>query len=362
MRPDLDPADLERFATLVREAARARLRRSDLWAAFATAFPARPQGAEERRWFRAVLDAAAADGVLRLPAPTGLGWDRTQEPALPASATVVRGPLPRRDTTWRRFPWHPALAWVAELRTLTPDQAAFLHRVHDGLRVNRFEEKAPLKYRSLELTGHEKRLQALARTTLFGEGRLSLELLGCLPEWLPLAIERVGTRPVALVVENAGPFEVVSRVLRDIPNPPYGAVAFGDGGRVERSLPRLGTVIPDLVRIEYLGDLDWPGLRIARGASRVAAATGLPVVVPAQAAYSAMLKAAEHLGVPDGWAGNSDKPPRNTNQLLTWVPVDVREQVRKILIAGHRLPEEVLGPKELRALWASAALGAQSGQ
>ena len=36
-----------------------------------------------------------------------------------------------------------------------------------------------MKYRSLQLTGNEKALASLAKTSLFGESRLSLAMLGC---------------------------------------------------------------------------------------------------------------------------------------------------------------------------------------
>jgi hypothetical protein len=62
--------------------------------------------------------------------------------------------------------------------------------------VGRFTEPTPLKYRSLELTGDDKRLQALAETTLFGPGWLTLELLGPFQR-LPLVVERVGPAPAA---------------------------------------------------------------------------------------------------------------------------------------------------------------------
>lgn len=234
---------------------------------------------------------------------------------------------------------------------------AFLRRVHEGLRSGRFAETVPLKYRSLELTGDEKRLQELARTTLFGQGRLNLELLGCMPEWLPLALERVGVAPVALVFENAGPFEVAARVLRGIAEPPYGIVVFGDGSRVERSLPQLRELAPSLLRIEYVGDLDWHGLRTARGAERIAAAVRLPAVVPAAGMYRAMLEAAAGFRAPDGWVDDSEFDgragvPASAELLLGWLPTAEREPVQLLLTRGRRIPEEVLGPAELRRVWA----------
>lgn len=94
--------------------------------------------------------------------------------------------------SWRTFPWHPHLHWVIHCRSLSAPQIEFLRRVHDGLVNGRFREPAPLKYRSLQLTGDEKLLASLATTSLFSESRLTLEMLACLPDALPLAWEAVG--------------------------------------------------------------------------------------------------------------------------------------------------------------------------
>jgi hypothetical protein len=135
----------------------------------------------------ATLEALEARGMLRLPAEGGRRWDRSTLPSVPTSIEIVREPLPRSSTHWRRFPWHPSLQWVLDRRRLSPEQVLFLERVQRGLVNGDFLEPAPLKYRSLQLTGHEKRLSHLTRGALFGEGRLTLDLVGCLPETLPLA-------------------------------------------------------------------------------------------------------------------------------------------------------------------------------
>ena len=53
--------------------------------------------------------------------------------------------------------------------------AVELHTLVEGW----FEASEPLKYRSLQLTGDEKRLQKLCKCRLFGPGRLTLDMLGC---------------------------------------------------------------------------------------------------------------------------------------------------------------------------------------
>lgn len=352
--PVLDTHKVARFGELLRGQPRRRLGLETIWRSFADAFPARPQGTEERAWLRAALDALTDGGVLRLPAPSKSGWDRSQLPALPAFVTVVTSPVPARDDAWRRHPWHPALAWVPNLKTLPADQVAFLLRVHDGLRDRRFAEPAPLKYRSLQLTGHEKRLQELAKGALFGPNRLSLELLGCLPHRLPLAMTRVGTAPVVLLFENAGPYEVAMRVLGGNQSASYGWVAYGDGARVEQAITWLCELDPRPRVVAYVGDLDVVGLEIPNRASVTAIAAGLPPLSPAPGFHAAMLAAAATLGEPLGWShaeGRNARPHRAlAPELLRWLPEDVRPAVRKVLASGRRIPEEVLGPLEMRSV------------
>ena len=144
--------------------------------------------------------------------------------------------------------------------------------------------------------------------------------------------------------------------------PLFGLVAFGDGNRIERSLPRLLDFSPGITRIAYVGDLDRPGLRIARAAARIASQIGLPPVEPLPGVHKAMLDAAAALGAQSGWpvdpvedlAGAESLHPADID-LVSWLPENVRDAVRGILGAGRRVPEEVLGPTEWRAVWRTSA-------
>lgn len=347
----LEPKKVRAFADLLARHPRRRIDRPALWRAFAKAFPHRPQGREEREWLLAALSAAEAAGVIRLPAPGGQRWDRRGDPAVPTG--VDRAELdPRpRDDAWRRFPWHPTLAWILDLPRLSPDVETFLRRVHDGLVRDSFRHPAPVKYRSLQLTGHEKRLGLLARTTLFAPGRLSLPLLGCLPARGPLAWAKVGDSDAALIVENSGPFNVAVSVLRSLSSPPYGVVVYGGGGGIEHTLPGVTEIGFPVLNLMYLGDLDRPGLRIAQAAARVAAASELPPVQPAVGLHQQMLEAAAGLGHPNGWETRTRRARVDDGQLVSWLPPAIQPRVLSILASNRRVPEEVLGPEELLKAW-----------
>lgn len=349
MSPELslDPKRVAEFRRLLAGEGRTRIERSALWHAFAKAFPHRP-GAEERAWLLSALRALADEGALKLPALKGPRWDRTKLPHVPTSIDIVREKRPNAFA-WRTYAWHPDLAWVSEITYLPAQDHEFLRRVHDALARDELGDEAPIKYRSLQLTGSEKMLGQLVRGALFAPGRLSSALLRFVPDRPPLALTEFRPYGDLLVVENAGTYFTASRVLKDLDDAPYSAIGFGDGGRVTASLP----TEPSLDRfrsIEYLGDLDWPGLAILHRLQRRLAERRIEAR-PATSLFNAMMASAEAFGQPDGWASRTKKVPRDAEALLDAFAPPLRERARRILERGRRIPEEVLGPRELRAVW-----------
>jgi Protein of unknown function C-terminus (DUF2399) len=227
--------------------------------------------------------------------------------------------------------------------------------VHEGFVERRFDEPAPLKYRSLQLTGDEKRLGVLTLTSLFGDGRLTLERLGCQPEPIPFAWESVGSGDRMLIFENADPFGVARRVLAALPARPYDAVAYGGGQTVCAALGHIRTLDQPFRSLHYVGDLDHAGLEIASLARTRCAELGLPPLRPARELHRAMLGAAVAFGCPDGWPSTERYTETETVRLLAVLEEDVRGSVLRILTKGRRIPEEVLGPAEFRAAWGKSA-------
>ncbi len=347
----LDPQRLERFAGLIRRHLRNRIDGETLWRMFAAAFPVRPQGAEERRWFLDALMGLARQEVIRLPPARSPRWDRSLGLAVPGSVDRVMAPMTAKDTSWRLFPWHPALQWIADLPQISEQQIVFLHRVHGAMVGGWLEKPAPLKYRSLQLTGHEKGLARLMSTHLFGPGRLSLELLGCVREAVPLAWESVSEHPSMLVFENAGPFWVARQTLGRMSDPPYGMVGYGGGKSFQASLQHLLTIGRPLKSIHYVGDMDASGLKIAEAARHAAGRIDLPQILPAPGFHLAMLEAAGRFGYPKGWpAGSGGDPIEGDGGFLNSFSRDLRKRILAIVNSGRRIPEEVLGPDEMAAV------------
>jgi hypothetical protein len=349
----LPPEALQKFLQSLASARGKRLEKHALWEYFQEAFPYRPGGAENRRWLRSALQVAVDQEIIRWPSLQGRCWDFTLEPALPTFVWKIQPEEPPRDERWREYPWLPQLRWVVQLPALPQEYEVFLKRVQHALREGTLQRQAPLKYRSLQLTGDEKRLGELMRSPLFRPGRLSLEALGCIPDIPPLTLEEIGEANAALVFENAAVFRIAGQILKQCPGSPYGLLGFGAGTSFERSVLHFQFLERQITRIEYVGDLDRPGLRIARGAAQQAQIAGLPPVVPAHGIHQAMLASIRHFGYPDGLEYR-EKEQRNDpgdGELISWLPKNIQMECLRIIQAGRRIPEEVLGPDELQVVW-----------
>jgi hypothetical protein len=351
MHAELDQQHLDRFERCILSGKAVRVAAQELWCALAQVFPHRVPGPAERRLLLEVLKSIETRGSIRIPPERGKRWDRSIDPPVPTSVDVVRDHAMSMSFPWRTFPWHPRLHWVVQCRSLSAQQVEFLRRVHEGFVHGTFREPAPLKYRSLQLTGDEKLLASLATTSLFGESRLTLELLACLPDALPIAWEPLGDGGRMIIFENADPFAVARRVLGELSTRRYDLIAYGGGRSVLAALGHIKTIDRSVESIHYVGDLDYPGLDIAWRAQLCSKSLGLPTIEPATELHRQMLLAAESFGHPLGWPSDGQFSAKERYRVLDVVPQDIRGQVEAILKAGRRIPEEVLGPDELRSAW-----------
>ncbi|MCE7892471.1 MAG: hypothetical protein DYH12_22660 [Sorangiineae bacterium PRO1] len=351
MGPEIDEHRLDQFERGLLAGTSVRVGAQDLWRTLAKVFPHRTPGPAERRLLLDALRSIEVRGSIRLPPERGNRWDRSMDPAVPTSVDIVRDQTAPAAFPWRTFPWHQKLHWVVQCRSLSNQQIEFLRRVHEGFVKGMFREAAPLKYRSLQLTGDEKALASLTTTSLFGPGRLTLAMLACLPDALPLAWEAVGDGGRMVIFENAGPFNVARRVLAEIAARPYDIIAYGGGRSVLAALGHIKTIERGVESIHYVGDLDHAGLDIAWATRNCARDLGLPAVLPATELHRQMLAGAEAFGLPQGWPSIERFSEGDRQRILEVIAPSLRSQVTAVLRAGCRIPEEILGPDECRRAW-----------
>jgi hypothetical protein len=300
---------------------------------------------DRRQRLRDALDEAQSAGALIAGKPDPADFER---PPLPRSLRIVGPPpaAPVRSPAAGDF-WRPELAWAAALR-LTPEEQGFLRAVDAFLRDrDRDEPVVPVRERSLELLGDEKRLDGLIGGRLFAPGRLSVELLRCERVHPPFVWRPTGTAPVLLVVENHHTFHSLGQVLTE--DDGVGVLGYGAGNHFVASVTSAADLPGPIEAIRYFGDLDEAGLRIPAKASRSAAGAGLPPVRPAGALYEALLQF--------GRVGAAEVvPPARAIEATAWLPEPLRPDASVLLTCGRRMAQEGLGLKYLRRLKATGGL------
>ena len=343
-----DEARLQRFQDGLRSGDRRTVRNTEIWSAFTAAYSDLPSGPERRLWLLAALKELAARGAIRLPVRHGKQWDHGSEIALPTAVSVVNVVVnDTEQVQWRQFPWHPQLQWALQLRQLAADQVSFLMKVHEGLVEGWFAQSECFKYRSLQLTGDEKRLEILRKGILFGPGRLTLGILGCEPDALPLATELLTSAPTMVIFENAAPFMLARALATNMPHPRIGRIAYGAGKQVLKAVDYIPMIRPKISEIFYVGDLDAEGVRIGADLQRLSKSVA---VRPAHEFHDAMLTSAVKLGSPKGWLVKDGHPLELGEPHISFLASDIRPKVAALIEAGRRVPEEVLSRRTMSRL------------
>ncbi|MDT3439459.1 MULTISPECIES: hypothetical protein [unclassified Pseudofrankia] len=318
-----------------------------LWPLWAMAAPRLVGNVGQVEGLFVALKALEEAGVVTLPLHA---WDTTTRPALPKSITVPGARKAPGQRPWTRFPWCARMGWAASLPALSDAQFRDLTAVNDWLVRAEASGEPPqqvlLRYRSVELFGDEKRLEALARTELFGPGRLSLGLLRCRRVPAPLPAAAVGPGTDLLVVENSDTYWTAVDVLSAADRHPVGAVAWGSGKTFPSQVAALTVDVagrgPVQGTVWYWGDLDPAGVTTAADA----AAAG--------AAHEILVRPAESL-----WAAMADRPVQNSGG-VPWPPDLGRDWLGPALWARLSTVRDTSGrvaqesvPAESLAAWAT---------
>jgi hypothetical protein len=235
--------------------------------------------------------------------------------------------------------WASPLAFLTrESVTVAPDDLLKLNEFL--LQEPRTRSVVPIKERSLEIFGDEKRLDALVSTSLFRAGRLDwIRDLKCEIIGEPLAWKRgpaeAASGPV-IVIENAATWHSYCRwnVERKL----FSAVVYGCGNRFVDGFHFLPDIFRELGgprRLLYFGDLDPRGLEIPQEASALAKNLGLPPVEPHLWSYRQLLKLGNGRGQP--YDGEPASPT-----LYDWL-ADCAEPARQLFAANQRLAQEHVG-------------------
>jgi hypothetical protein len=312
-----------------------------LWELFALSSPDVAREAAKRQLLVDALSELEAAGQLSIPKGRG-SWDRTGHPPLPRFVRRIVDRVPSTAVRDRlRYPWVPALAWAASERLTTSQREALMAVSAWLTRHPHPPEPLPHRERSLEIFGHEKRLDELFATPLFGSEKLTLDLLAAYVVHPPFVWRPVlgAAGAELLVIENHNTFDSVCRALAHHVAAgvacPFRFVAYGAGNAFEASVAYIAGLDPVPDRVRYFGDLDTEGAAIPARASSRAAAADLPPVEPHFGLYRLLL------------ARGTPQPASAAPVSTAWLG-ELRAEVDAVFASGYRLAQEWVNISVLR--------------
>lgn len=316
----------------------------DLWHAAFAVDPELASSVDRRNRFLASLERLAVSRRIRNWPTRRVGFDRSSLPALPL---IVRAPptaaLERSIRPAMPAELRPELAGARNLDRIRVDEVATLVAVNEFLReFDQSRPPVPVRERSLEIFGDEKRLESIRGQRLYAIGVLSDELLRCFEVHPPFVYLRVSDMPTALVLENHHTYDSACRLLKTNPRD-IGVVVYGAGRAFCASVTYLVDLDPAVKQAYYFGDLDSAGLSIPASAHLVGQSVGVAPVVPAVGLYRALL-ASPH------------RRPTNpvsavvVTGLMAWLPEELQAETSELLTSGWWLPQEAVGLEVMASL------------
>jgi len=280
---------------------------------------------------------------IRLPSGKK-GWDASSKPAIPHWLGIPRTRSEVKQPKMSELAWPPELQFAASLDSRTHQETLLTIRkwlASGGRKAN----PAPLKERSADIFGDEKRLDKLMKTDLFSPGALTLQTLHCYPIYPDLIWEKGRIdAPAILVIENSNTYHSFCRWNEQ--SKQYAGCVYGNGFMIHHTCPELKQVLQETnpnATIEYFGDLDATGIRIPVILSGLLQSVGLPVVRPAEKWYEVLIvqfvKSHEKLkkAHPGAWTAKD----------LAWFSMPLRQQIEDVFQLGYRLPQEFVGTEWL---------------
>ena len=344
------------FLNLLRgfAAGRKRVAAVDYRRIFAEMFPAlaAPDARAKLAGWLAIL---AESGDIAIP-KNSRSYDRSDSGDLPVWVELTdtdpcQKPLPVDPEA---FPWAPELRFAHRLRD--PRQLEVLLCVQHFLASGGRERPlVPVKERSVEVFGKEKRLELLRNTTLFAPGRLSLELLRCFIVPPPLvwnAPSPAGASGPVLILENHNTYH--SFVLWNRGAMCYAAVVFGNGDAFKAGAAGLVEVVRSLSwdgRLLYFGDVDPEGLAIPLAASATLSTVDMPPIQAHSGCYRRLISRAAAVELP------TVSKLALSLDAATWLGEELARDVEPWFEKGVRLPQELVGWEQLTLDGAKFAAG-----
>lgn len=327
------------FLEALRLSARKRVSLFDIRKAYFELNPLDLNAPDRQALLLAALRRLEEVGAVRLPVFDGVCWEKTGSPPLPLWIQLAQAEKKAAAVDPSAVAWAPELGFWPELK---PVQLA------DAVAVNEFLLRrrgpllsVPVKERSLEIFGDEKRLDTLRTGDTLFRGRLSLATLGAFVVPLPLPYRAAAApgKPV-LVLENHNSF--FSWGEWNARNRRYSAVVYGAGAAFFSSGQSLAQVLREVDGrgARYLGDLDVKGVNIPLDYNRSPGAQQAQVA-PEPALYRWLLENGQRREKIECKAGTVELAQ-------SWLQdAELASGLAEVWSSGQWIPQESLGLEQL---------------
>lgn len=270
------------------------------------------------------------------------------------SATVSRTRTGSVENPARRYPWVPEMAWAASGSRRQPAEHERLVRLSQWIAAQRDQARpvVPVRERSLEVFGEDKRLEAMLDGVLQNR-EATVAALRVKRAHPPMAVQPVAgaTGTDLLVVENGTAFRSVLEALavHMAAGAParFRYVGYGSGAQLEAIVPAAAELSPVPGRLDYFGDLDRDGLRFAAAGARRCQEQALPALQPAVRLYTMLLDRGRAQTKSGRSAAKEAQPwpPEG----LAWLGPELANRVEQELGPGQWLAQEWVGCEALSA-------------
>lgn len=304
-----------------------------LWDTVKRAFPGQGTVTDWRPKLADLLSALAAEGKISLPKGKGL---YTGIPRLPA--WILRNDQEKK--TGARLEGH---IWAQELAFLA-DQP--LEGNNDWLTLDRWLKNGgrnadiiPVRERSLEIFNDEKRLDSFLRRKPFTTGQVFLKTFRCYYVASPIAWqpgpEAARSLP-GIVIENSNTYATVCEFNKR--GGWFAYVAYGGGNAFTATQEGVGEVAAGYGHdtVYYFGDIDWDGFEIPAVAARRLAVRGIRLLLH-EPFYELLIRARDGEEMITG--GRARPVSAEMEKILSGA---IGEEVKKIVAAGSRMPQEAV--------------------
>lgn len=333
--------DSERFFEKLAQSTgnRSRVPIDVIWRTFQQLYPKLSISTEARGRLAELLRYLAQQEKLRLPKGKH-GWDLGAQPPLPYWTQIFREKVQSKRPRMEGIAWPPELKFAASLKSISHQDS--LLAIRDWLASGgRKAGRVPLKERSAEIFGDEKKLDRLLKTDLFAPGALNPDILRCYPVYPDLIWEKGDpSAPTVLIIENSNTYHSFCRW--NTKSNGYAACVYGNGFMIHHTYLGLRQVLLETnpsALIQYFGDLDVSGIRIPTDLTHIMQKNGLPIVGPAEKWYEALLNQFIHISPklrkvhPGEWSRKD----------LEWFTPQLRHRIEEVFKMGFRVPQEFVG-------------------